>query len=134
MSESRKGLLSKTIFDWFNGPLREGEEQRPYSYNQFEDELTIGVDGELYCKDLAAFIDKALPQELSFHPITNSENYIKGTKGIGGTVQLAAADIDFNASYSFQATGPDGKLYRWLKVKPEKVGESAIFALAEQPL
>lgn len=61
---TRKELIAKTIFDWLNHTYAKDEtpprDKAPYSFNENEEDLTIGVDGYLNCNSLAEVIDKKL--------------------------------------------------------------------------
>jgi hypothetical protein len=50
--------LAKRIFDWFNRNPVGDEDAPPYTYNEDAENLTIGVDGILDCRALAAALNE----------------------------------------------------------------------------
>lgn len=46
----------------------------------------------------------------------------------GGVIRIPAAEVDFAASYTFQAW-EDQKFFQWTGVRAERVGDHAVFTL-----
>lgn len=55
----------------------------------------------------------------------------EGYPVIGGTVELDAASVNFDATYTFEKEH-EGVTYRWTGVRPTRCHKEAVFVLAFQ--